>query len=300
MHSRSLKLWSMLAIFLAVTHASWIDHGVFNRQNDVSGTLTTGGGNASTGNGSGSDTTASSASSSIDTNPTTSKAPTSAPPSATPTTTADPTTSKPPDTTASNPVSVPESSSAGSGDPTSAPQTSPESTTSPPSSTKGSNPKASKTSTSTHGPARTTFYSLITVTPQPSQIVITIVSTQDGVAYTSQITTSTTASAYATTTPYLTDDTSTDSSKGMSTTTRNTVIGVVVGLGGVILLGGLFVVAWRVWGRPKKEDESGLMSGYDPVSTGIEKSEGAPAPNPFQSTLEGYHQPGRGNVAANF
>lgn len=87
----------------------------------------------------------------------------------------------------------------------------------------------------------------------------------------------------------------------MSTKTRNTIIGVVVGIGGAILLGGLFIVAWKIWGRNKKEDENdGLMGGYDPVSAGIEKTEGGSAPNPFQSTLEGYHQPGRGNVSANF
>lgn len=87
----------------------------------------------------------------------------------------------------------------------------------------------------------------------------------------------------------------------MSTKTRNTIIGVVVGIGGAILLGGLFVVAWRIWGRKRKEDENdGLMGGYDPVTSGHEKNEGGPAPNPFQTTLEGYHQPGRGNVSANF
>lgn len=88
----------------------------------------------------------------------------------------------------------------------------------------------------------------------------------------------------------------------MSTKTRNTVIGVVVGIGGAIILAGLFVVAWRIWGRNKKEDENdGLMGGYDPVSAGHEmKNEDGAVPNPFQTTLEGYHQPGRGNVSANF
>jgi hypothetical protein len=89
----------------------------------------------------------------------------------------------------------------------------------------------------------------------------------------------------------------------MSTKTRNTVIGVVVGIGGAAILGGLFIVAWRIWGRPKKEDETdGLMGGYHDNNINAEKngSVSGAAANPFQSTLENYHQPGRMNPSANF
>ncbi|PMD32270.1 hypothetical protein L207DRAFT_518682 [Hyaloscypha variabilis F] len=94
------------------------------------------------------------------------------------------------------------------------------------------------------------------------------------------------------------------SSSTMSPKTKTTVIGVVVGVGGTIVLAGLFVVAWRIWGRKKNEDESDGLMGFRSGSTGHEKSgsvSGGGAPNPFQSTLENYHNPSRNvNASSNF
>jgi hypothetical protein len=92
----------------------------------------------------------------------------------------------------------------------------------------------------------------------------------------------------------------------MSTKTRNTVIGVVVGVGGAIILAGLFIVAWRIWGRKKSEDESDGLMGFRTGSAGHEKdgSVGGVAAgpsNPFQTTLDQYHNPnGRVNASSNF
>ena len=89
----------------------------------------------------------------------------------------------------------------------------------------------------------------------------------------------------------------------MTTKTKNTVIGVVVGVGGAIILAGLFIVVWRIWGRSKKEDESDGLMGFRGGSSGHEKSGSVGAAgtaNPFQSTLENYHNPATVNASSNF
>jgi hypothetical protein len=90
----------------------------------------------------------------------------------------------------------------------------------------------------------------------------------------------------------------------MSTKTKNTVIGVVVGIGGAIVLAGLLIVAWRIWGRKKNEDESDGLMGFRTGNQGHEKTgsvSAAGTANPFQSTLENYHNPARNaNVSSNF
>jgi hypothetical protein len=89
----------------------------------------------------------------------------------------------------------------------------------------------------------------------------------------------------------------------MSPKTKATVIGVVVGIGGAIILGGLAIVAWRIWGRKKGDDEGDDLMEFR-TGSGHEKkdSNGNPiAPNPFQSTLENYHNPARQvNASSNF
>lgn len=86
----------------------------------------------------------------------------------------------------------------------------------------------------------------------------------------------------------------------MSTQTRNTIIGVVVGIGGAAIFAGLFVVAWRIWGRKRSQlDESdGLVGTGFGTAPGEKPVAGTSAANPFQSTLETYHNPARGNVNA--
>jgi hypothetical protein len=90
----------------------------------------------------------------------------------------------------------------------------------------------------------------------------------------------------------------------MSQSTKTTIIGVCVGIGGAVVLGALFFVAWRLWGRKRIGDESdGLMGFRSGVNNGHEKSNSGsgPALNPFQSTLENYHNPARNvNASSNF
>jgi len=88
----------------------------------------------------------------------------------------------------------------------------------------------------------------------------------------------------------------------MTTQTRNTIIGVVVGIGGAAILGALGLVGWRVWGRKKHAEEADGLMAYNadivvPEKSPRGSSSGGPR-NPFQSTLENYHQPV--NASANF
>jgi hypothetical protein len=115
-------------------------------------------------------------------------------------------------------------------------------------------------------------------------------------------------SVYTTTTPSSTSSASLSSSdsksSGMSSKTKNTVIGVVVGIGGAIVLAGLFIVAWRIWGRRKNEDESDGLMGYREGASAHEKLGSAPSTavqNPFQTTLDQYHNQSRvADVSSNF
>jgi len=89
----------------------------------------------------------------------------------------------------------------------------------------------------------------------------------------------------------------------MSSGTRNTIIGVCVGVGGAIILAGLFAVAWRVWGKKRRGEAAeadGLMMDNG-RGFGHEKSSSVSGANPFQSTLESYHNPANNvNTASNF
>ena len=69
------------------------------------------------------------------------------------------------------------------------------------------------------------------------------------------------------------------------------------GIGGAILLGGLAVVAWRIWGRKKRTsaDDDDIM-GSIPGSSGREKR--SSASDPFRSNLDQTHAPV--NTASNF
>ncbi|KAL8971381.1 MAG: hypothetical protein Q9183_001084 [Haloplaca sp. 2 TL-2023] len=89
---------------------------------------------------------------------------------------------------------------------------------------------------------------------------------------------------------------------GLDGSQKRIVIGVVVGIGGAILLGGIAVVAWRVWGRKGKaaDDDNDLMDSH-PGSSGHEKRSSVSGQSPFRSTLDQYHhQPGPVNTASNF
>jgi hypothetical protein len=107
----------------------------------------------------------------------------------------------------------------------------------------------------------------------------------------------TTTSAASTSTSLLQD--STAKTSGMTSKTKTTIIGVVVGIGGFAIAVGLFVVAWKIWGRKKHEEEGDeLMSN---IGREKESSMGSGPSNPFQSTLDQYHNPTRNlNASSNF
>ena len=93
------------------------------------------------------------------------------------------------------------------------------------------------------------------------------------------------------------------SSSSLSTSSKKIVGGVVGGIGGAILLGGLAVVAWRIWGRSRRTnyEEDDPMNPH-PASSGHEKSSSSDrAHSPFRSTLDQYHSPAQPvNTASNF
>ncbi|KAK1985899.1 hypothetical protein LZ30DRAFT_778727 [Colletotrichum cereale] len=138
-----------------------------------------------------------------------------------------------------------------------------------------------------------------TIQPVTSTIITVIMTTNSAGQPTSF-----TSAATVTSTPGLNEANSGDSSSGMSTQTRNTVIGVVVGVGGAIVLGALGFVAWRIWGKKKlAEENDGLMEynnqyGNEPKAE-IGSAQGA-GRTPFQSTLESYHAPNQVNASSNF
>jgi len=136
---------------------------------------------------------------------------------------------------------------------------------------------------------------------------VTVVRTTSGSVYTftsSQTSSSTSGSSKSTAAASLNDNSG--KSSGMSTKTKNTVIGVVVGVGGAIILAGLLIVAWRIWGRNKKTDENddglmGFRSGSGTAGSHEKSSSLTGTPNPFQSTLENYHNPAKQvNASSNF
>ncbi|MCJ1429501.1 hypothetical protein MMC29_007416 [Sticta canariensis] len=97
-------------------------------------------------------------------------------------------------------------------------------------------------------------------------------------------------------------DDNSSNSPGLETSQKRVIVGVVVGVGGAILLGGLAVVAWRIWGRRKHSAEEGheLMDSQ-PGSSSLEKRSSVSDNSPFRSTLDQYHNPaGPVNTASNF
>jgi hypothetical protein len=72
---------------------------------------------------------------------------------------------------------------------------------------------------------------------------------------------------------------------------------VVGGIGGAILLGGIAIAVWRVYGKKKRNgDEDDL---YDP-NANHEKTSTSTDNSPFKNTLDQYHNPGPVNTASNF
>jgi hypothetical protein len=90
---------------------------------------------------------------------------------------------------------------------------------------------------------------------------------------------------------------------GLSDSNKKIIGGVVGGVGGAILLGGIAIVLWRMYGHKNRvaDDDDDLVA-----NTGAALGDKQPPPyssgnTPFQSNLEQYHNPGgRPNAAANF
>ncbi|EFZ03725.1 hypothetical protein X797_004935 [Metarhizium robertsii] len=221
-----------------------------------------------------------------------------------------PTTESTPSSTStpsSSPTSTPSSTPATPTTPSSSSSSTPSST--PASATPSATPEATSSSASTPSstfiPVQTTSSSSTPTSSTPTPVVQTSVQvwTTTNTNGSKTVVSSTTRT---TSTPGLTSGDG--ETTGMSTKTRNTVIGVVVGVGGAIVLGALGLVAWRIWGRKKHSEENDGLMAYDMSATGgMEKSErGSSAGgahtqrSPFQSTLENYHQPGQVTASSNF
>ena len=174
----------------------------------------------------------------------------------------------------------------------------PATTTSATSSSSSSSSKTGPSSTSapassTEPPSSSTTQSSESLKVETTTKVITTTNADGSqVTYTSE--------SLSTATPGLASSGSGQAS-GMTTQTRNTVIGVVVGVGGAIILGGLALVAWRIWGRKKHQEENDGLMDYGSTAEKPETAGGSMATRtPFQSTLESYHAPTQVNTAANF
>jgi len=114
---------------------------------------------------------------------------------------------------------------------------------------------------------------------------------------TEEVLASTTGFATATISPSLNDNGNSGSSGGgLSASSKQIVGGVVGGIGGAILLGGLALVAWRMWGRRRangpRMDDDDIMGPQPHESLMTEKNE---------PPLARYHGGGgQINTASNF
>lgn len=313
MHStRLFKLLLLVVAIVAVAHASWLDNGRDNAHAVVK-RQDTNGGDSSAGEESSAEAPASTeANNSAD--PTDGTGDTDGAGEDEPT----PTNDNQPEQTSSE--AAPETTSAQEQETTSAQEQ--ETTTAPPTTssssssasveeqTTSSEEEAVQTTTSASEEAQSTSAEEEETKTSAKPVVTTKVevvtkTNEDGSKETS------TSTSVSTSTPALNADNS-DSDGGMSDSTRNTIIGVVVGVGGAILLGAIALISWRIWGRRKRAEENDALMDYDhgrPLeNTGMEKTEPpstaggstAPSRSPFQQTLENYHQPTHVNASSNF
>jgi len=113
---------------------------------------------------------------------------------------------------------------------------------------------------------------------------------------TDRVVSSTTGFATATLAPALQNGGG--SGSNLSSSSKSIIGGVVGGIGGAVLIGGLAVVAWRLWGKKKRQQlpqDDFLDSRDDSINREKRASQG------FRSNLEQYHNPnGPVNTASNF
>ncbi|MCJ1304154.1 hypothetical protein MMC08_006966 [Hypocenomyce scalaris] len=283
-------LFLVLATLLQAS-ASDIDGALQLRQNAPVGT----GASAST---------AAASSASANSAPASSKStasPTAVTTSASPSSTSTPSTSDQPRTTSSGPTT--------NGSPTAAhtssqltSRTSPADDTSsqstqsltgaPTSSTDGSSSQGSPASATPSAPPSS----------RTQQIVTTVVTISGSSTISHVLTTN--ALVAVTSAPGLdgSDGTSGNSgSSGLEASQKRIVIGVVVGVGGAALVGGLALVAWRIWGRKSHSNDEDDLMDSQPGSSGHQKTSSISGNSPFRSTLDQYHNPaGPVNTSSNF
>jgi len=85
----------------------------------------------------------------------------------------------------------------------------------------------------------------------------------------------------------------------LSTSTKSIIGGVVGGVGGAILIGGLAIVAWRLWG--KKKQQQGHDDFLDSQDDSIRREKTGSTGQPFASNAGQYQNPnGAVNTASNF
>ncbi|KAI4154624.1 MAG: hypothetical protein L6R39_001361 [Caloplaca ligustica] len=145
------------------------------------------------------------------------------------------------------------------------------------------------------------------VSSRTQQFLTTVVTVSGSSTHTNVFTTSglvpvSTSTATSTKSPSLNAGDSDSSQSGLDSSQKRIVIGVVVGIGGAILLGGIAVVVWRIWGRKghSNEEDNDLMDSH-PGSSGREKRSSISGHSPFRSTLDQYHNHGGPvNTASNF
>ncbi|KAK3363565.1 hypothetical protein B0T25DRAFT_562565 [Lasiosphaeria hispida] len=204
------------------------------------------------------------------------------------------TTTTPPPTTASTTSTTTRSTTAPPTQPTSTPPPPPDSTSTPqPPSSTPPPPATSPTPSPTNSPGNSDPPEQSPVVETITQVITT--TNSDGVQ------TTFTTKATTTSTPGLANNNNNGAQEaGMSTQTRNTVIGVVVGVGGAIVLCGLAFVAWRIWGRKKIPDENDNLMDYGSTAEKPDTGNSMSGRTPFQSTLESYHAPTQVNTASNF
>ncbi|KAI1417407.1 hypothetical protein F5Y13DRAFT_152743 [Hypoxylon sp. FL1857] len=212
------------------------------------------------------------------------------------------------------------------------PPTSSDEPTPTPSSSDNTTPTPTDTPSSTNGPSSTagpTTSHSISSTPTPTQSTTNggggddnNTSSTDGPATTVPPITSTFTTVYTTTDaagrPVTTSSSSIvvstptsapddqNQNTGMPQETRNTIIGVCVGVGGAIVLAAAGVLFWRLRSKKRSQEENEELVSYGDGFGGpgtAEKTEpsGSTATrSPFQSTLESYHAPTQTNAASNF
>ena len=279
----NLRLLAVFAVLCAITHASLFnlqqrENELVRRQNDgiIDGLLPSG------------------SSESIETK-TDEPTSTSAPPSSTSSPTITSTSELPTSTSTSTSDST-------TSTPTTSPTTSPTPTNTSDADTKKPtntpSPTLKPTPTEDSGDKDTTV-----IKSTPTVIIMKTTVTIDGVP---KETESTVTSSVPVATTVTQQKGSESSGKGMSAATKRTVIGVVVGIIGAVVMGALFFLAWRIWGRRKNDDEDDddTLSpfGRGASSHGQEKtSDVGSMPSPFKTTLDQYHNPNaKTNVSSNF